>query len=84
MQPKLAALPAGLDRHIVRLLTTTLSDQRLRPRHVADIQQIVTKLVLLNIGLTDAACEKLRGPILMVVGKSLWRLTWQGRRSAKP
>ena len=58
MQPTLAALPAGLDRHIVRLLTTILSDQRLRPRHIADIQEIVTRLALLNTGLTDAACEK--------------------------
>ena len=48
MQPTLTALPAGLDQHIVRLLTTTLSDQRLRPRHIADIQEIVTRLALLN------------------------------------
>ena len=76
MQPEVAALPSGLDRHIVRLLTTTLSDQRLRPRHIADIQEIVTGLALLNTGLPDAACEKLRGPTLMVVGKSLCRRTY--------
>ena len=78
MQPELAALPAGLDRHIVRQLTTTLSDQRLRPRHIADIQETVTRLALLDTGLPDAACEKLRGPTLMVVGKSLWRRTYCG------